>query len=94
MKKIAAVMLAVLMCAGCRDEATSVRREQTEPSAKRESDERVIAIECEMTDMKIPCALVWLCVAWAVVTNAFMWKDFPHELKEAYLEVRKQMEAK
>ena len=50
-KKIAAVMLAVLMCAGCRDEATSVRREQTEPSAKRESDERVIAIECEMTNM-------------------------------------------
>ena len=50
-KKIAAVMLVVLMCAGCREETTSVRREQTEPSAKRESDERVIAIECEMTNM-------------------------------------------
>ena len=40
------------MCAGCREETTSVRREQTEPSAKRESDERVIAIECETTSVR------------------------------------------
>ena len=28
------------------------------------------------------------------VTNAFTWKTFPLELKEAYLEVRRQIETK
>lgn len=51
MKTIIAAFFAVLMCAGCREETTSVRREQTESSASRKRDERVSAIEKEMSNM-------------------------------------------
>ena len=51
MKTIAAVLLAMLMCAGCREETTSVRREQTDSSVNQKSDEHVSAIEREMLDM-------------------------------------------
>ena len=51
MKTIAAVLFVMLMCTGCREEATSVRREHTNSSAYRKSDERVLAIEQEISKM-------------------------------------------
>ena len=51
MKTITAVLLAMLVCAGCREETTSVRRAQTDLSATQKRDERVSAIEQEMLNM-------------------------------------------
>lgn len=51
MKTITAVLLVMLLCAGCREETTSVRRAQTDLSATQKRDERVSAIEQEMLNM-------------------------------------------
>ena len=51
MKTIATVLLVMFMCAGCREETTSVQQAQAEPSLNRKSDERIVAIEQEMTNM-------------------------------------------
>ena len=51
MKAITAFLFVMFMCAGCREEATSVRQEQTNSSATRKSDERVLEIEQEISKM-------------------------------------------
>ena len=51
MKAITAFLLVMFLCAGCREETTSVHREQTNSSANRKSDERALAIEQEMSKM-------------------------------------------
>jgi len=50
-QKITAVILAVLMCAGCREEKTGVNWAQTDSSPNRKSSECVSVIEQEMSNM-------------------------------------------
>ena len=51
MKTITTILFGILMCAGCREEAKSVHRAQTDSSSNRKDDTRISAIEREMADM-------------------------------------------
>ena len=81
MKITTGVLLVILMCAGCRDETASANqaRQDSAPNPKR--DERVIAIECEMTNM--PQKLKgkgWSTVYWGIdLANSIMALDDRNE---------------
>ena len=51
MKTISVALLVMFLCAGCREETTNVCRAQVTSSTNRKSDERVSAIEQEMSKM-------------------------------------------
>ena len=51
MKMITFFPLVLLMSAGCHDEATGTNQVQQDSTPNPKRDERVIAIECEMTNM-------------------------------------------
>ena len=51
MKTITAVLLVMFMCVGCREETTRAGQAQKGSLTNRKSDERVTAIEQEMTNM-------------------------------------------
>lgn len=51
MKTISAVLLVMFMCVGCREETTRAGRAQMGSLTNRKCDERVTAIEHEMTNM-------------------------------------------
>lgn len=51
MKTITAVLLVMFMCVGCREETTRAGRAQTGSLISRKSDERITALEQEMSNM-------------------------------------------
>ena len=77
MKTIIVVLLALVTCAGCRDETTGTNQVQQDFAPNSKSDERVIAIECEITNM--PQKLEgkgWSTMHWGIdLANSIMALD-------------------